>query len=231
MQDVFIATSTITNGNMSERFDDADVVAKNRERFLATQNLETQNTVWMQCDHGTTITPVNWSNGGETVATEVLVTQEKGLALALLTADCLPVTFYDPITSTLALAHMSRVTIAANLPKHIGQSLALANGVDLGNVRVHIGPHIAADSYVFPNTGDDFPDAIEAYTNRTNTLVQIDLVAAHNHQLTSIGVLPENISVDQINTATSPQHFSHYAATTLQKPDKAGRITTVAMMR
>ena len=79
-------TSTIADGNMSFRFGESDVVVSNRRRFLKENGADYQKTVCMACNHGETITPIDWNTekqhfgalGQENqIEAEVLMTQEK----------------------------------------------------------------------------------------------------------------------------------------------------------
>jgi copper oxidase (laccase) domain-containing protein len=128
----------------------------------------------------------------------------------LLTADCLPVSFYDPVTQTIALAHFSRETISKMLPQKTVGFLREHFSVDPPNLLIAIGPHIHTDSYSFPLPQSELPPTIAPFTKTTASHIHIDLVSACNHQLIQEGVLIENISVSDVDTTTSPEHFSHY---------------------
>ena len=129
----------------------------------------------MVCNHGEQITTVNRSNlftapvaGGskpqeKIVESEVMVTEEKELALMVLIADCQPVSFYDPRTSTIALAHCSRKTIANGLVQKICDFLHKEFNTNTTDLLIHIGPHIKKKSYLFPLPLDYVSPAIEAF--------------------------------------------------------------------
>ena len=129
-QEVVCATSTIHDGNMDFRFGPAEAVLRNRTRFLDTHHILYEDHIAMRCDHSDIITlvtsfhpEVGATSQEEQIESEVLVTQEKNLALMLFTADCQPVSFYDPVTETIALAHISRRTLIDGLPEKVLQFL------------------------------------------------------------------------------------------------------------
>lgn len=228
-------TSTIADGNMSFRVGDTANVLQNRTKFLLKNEINFTSNICMKCNHGEVITPVNWSNPGvgattqdEMFLSEVLITQERGLALMLLTADCLPVSFYDPVTQTIALAHCSRQTIAQLLPEQTIRFLQEHFEVTPANLLIHIGPHIHTHSYSFPLPQPDLPQPLSSFVYKTETHVSIDLVGACIKQLITSETDAKNISVSEINTATSADHYSHYQSKKQNTPE--GRLATVLML-
>lgn len=235
---LLFTTSTIADGNMSFRIGDTEHSLKNRKQFLSKHDIDFEKHVCMKCDHGIQITPIVWSNldrhaGAFTqrnmLASEVLMTQEKGLALMLLTADCLPVSFYDPVTETIALAHFSRETISKKLPQKTIKFFQESFTIDPANLLIQIGPHIHTNSYSFPLPQPEMNTVITPYIQKTNTNAHIDLVAACVHQLSTEGVMTGNIFISKIDTATSPNHFSHYQSK--KKNTLDGRMATILMLR
>lgn len=230
-------TSTLADGNMSFHIGDTTDSLFNRKQFLVANNITFQNHVCMKCDHGEKISPIDWTNSSDyfgattqegMILSEVLVTQEKGLALMLLTADCLPVSLYDPVTETIALAHFSRETIAKALPQKTIDFLQKNFSVEPKNLIIKIGPHIHTDSYSFPLPQPDLHELIQPFTTKTDTHIFIDLVSACTKQLVDTGITSQNISVSTIDTAVSPDHFSYYQNKRENSID--GRFATILMM-
>lgn len=237
LTNTFFKTSTIADGNMSFRIGDTDSSFANRKSFLLGNGIAVTNHICMKCDHGEQITVVDWNTHtrhfrantqDNMLPSEVLVTKEKGLVLMLLTADCLPVSFYDPITETIALAHFSRETIAKKLPLKTISFLQGKFLVDPKNLHMQVGPYIHTDSYSFPSDTHTIQTEILPYTNEIDGRIYVDLIAACNAQLTHAGVDLDKVTISKNNTCTSPNHFSHYASKT--KNDPAGRLASVLMM-
>ena len=238
---ILCETSTIADGNMSFRVGETHNSLENRKQFLARHAVDFKNHVCMKCNHESTISTIHRTNGAskagifgaekqeQMILSEVLATQEKGLALMLLTADCLPVSFFDPVTQTIALAHFSRQTIAQLLPQKTISFLREEYKIDPSNLLIHIGPHIHTDSYTFPLPQPDLPPAIVPFVFKTGAHVSIDILSACTHQLTEEGILPGNISTSDIDTATSSDHFSHYRSKKQNAPE--GRLATILMLR
>ena len=87
--------------------DDPDAVAANRERLARI--LGPADFVWMEQIHSRTVTVVEGPQDGPVEATDALVTTERGLALGVLVADCVPVLLADHVHGVVAAVHASRM--------------------------------------------------------------------------------------------------------------------------
>ena len=233
-ENIISATSTKGDGNMSLRFSDKETVRDNLGRFLMDCGLDKPQSVMMECDHGEKIVLLDKENLAAEgdwlhyLPAEVLVTGEANLALLLLTADCLPISFYDPVTKTIALAHLSRQTTTLNLSQKTVRFLETERGVNPANLKVIVGPHIHAKSYCFPLPLEDKHPTLAPFITETDKIGQVDLKAANETALKEAGVKPENIDWSQIDTATSKNHFSHYRNERNQN-DTPGRMATLLL--
>lgn len=236
-KNIICVTSTTGDGNMSFKGAMKKEIIDNRTRFLRKYGIGEQEHIAMRCDHGEKITLVDrdhFSIGVHTpedqLQSEVLVTQRKHLALFLLTADCLPVSFYDPITQTIALAHISRKTLTRMLVQKTIAFLHNELGVNPQNLLVHIGPSIKKESYAFSLPLLEVHNELKNYIEIKDTVAHIDLPLACTSQLEKLGVLKENIFVSPIDTRTSSEHYSYYCMKKNNEQDTA-RMATVLMQR
>lgn len=77
-------------------------------------------------------------------------TKEKHLALCVITADCVPIFFYDPATNIIAGAHAGWRGVASRIiPKTIQQMVM--QGSFPQNIQVIVGPHIQKQSFEIEN--------------------------------------------------------------------------------
>jgi copper oxidase (laccase) domain-containing protein len=213
---VICETSKAQDGNMDFRFGGRNEVLENRTTFLQRFGIAYQEHIAMRCDHGDIITLVDDRNEavGATsqegqIHSEVLVTQKKHLALMLFTADCQPVSFYDPVTQTIALAHISRKTLTAKLPQKTVYFLQQKLNVDPANLLVNIGPSIQKGSYAFPLPLSEAHPLLIPFTEEKDGRAHIDLVGANLEHLVASGITKENITVSTDDTA-SPEYFSYF---------------------
>lgn len=230
-------TSTVEDGNMDFRFGPRKEVIENRTAFLEKQGIAYQEHIAMRCDHGDIITIVDAKHAGigataqeDQVHSEVLVTQKKHLALMLFTADCQPVSFYDPVTQTIALAHISRKTLTNLLPQKTIHFLEKEFKIDPRNLLVNIGPSIQKESYAFTLPLESESPILLPFTEEKEGYAHIDLVEANLHQLTAAGVQKKNITLSHEDTAVSHKYFSYYAMKKHGETNEA-RMATILMMR
>jgi polyphenol oxidase len=233
---VLCVTSTVSDGNMDFRFGDEESVILNRTRFLEKHGILYEDHIAMRCNHGDIINLVTSFNAEvgahtqeEQTESEVLITQEKELALMLFTADCQPTSFYDPVTETIALLHVSRKTLTDGLSQKVVKVLGETYGTLPENLLVSIGPSIQKESYAYPLPLEEEHDTLIGFIEEQDGMAHIDLVGAHIKQLAELGIPLANINASTEDTAGS-EYFSHYKAQKEGKEDQ-GRMATILMLR
>ncbi|MYS46926.1 laccase, partial [Streptomyces sp. SID5998] len=89
--------------------DDPAAVRANRELAAKSLGLDPARVVWMNQVHGDDVAVVDgpWTTD-PAPPVDGLVTAVRGLALAVLTADCVPVLLADPVAGVVAAAHAGR---------------------------------------------------------------------------------------------------------------------------
>jgi copper oxidase (laccase) domain-containing protein len=233
---IICETSTVVDGSMSFLSGNQSEVVRNRNSFLRKCGVTQQRSVSILCDHGETIKDVTGSDaqevtsGAEGVKAEAVVTQTKNLPLFLLTADCQPMSFFDPVTQTIALAHVSRVTLGKQLPQKVVSHLVEHFGVKPEVLQVYIGPHIHKESYRFSLPLLHKDPNLSAHIYERDGYAHIDLTGGSIEALTASGVKENNISISDIDTTTSENHFSYFKLKHENK-DTTSRIATVLMLR
>ena len=86
----------------NERAADEEIVIANRNRL---QNLIGASQAWMKQIHGKHVVKVGISDKAELADTDACWTRERGIGLAVLTADCLPVVITSEKRDWLGIAH------------------------------------------------------------------------------------------------------------------------------
>ncbi len=194
--------------------DDPGAVAANRRRLAKTLGLRPSGAVggddgiaWMNQVHGVHVEVVDGS--GETVDnTDGLVTTTPLLALAVVTADCVPVLMADARAGVIAAVHAGRVGAQRGI---IGRALEtmVAVGAQLENVSVLLGPAVSGANYEVPVAmATEVEQALPG--SRTTTrrgTPGLDLRAGIAEQLRTLGVTA--IDVDPRCTVADRNLFSH----------------------
>jgi polyphenol oxidase len=134
--------------------DDDRAVLENRRRALASIDARLDELVVAEQVHGTRATVVTRDDAGRgaraeadaIAATDVLVTAEPGLVLAILVADCAPVVIFEPEAGVLACVHAGwRGTLAGVVESAMASMAAL--GARPQRMVAGIGPAIGQDRY------------------------------------------------------------------------------------
>lgn len=84
------------------------------------------------------------------------ITSTTKLGLCVITADCVPILLYDPITSLIAGVHAGWRGVAANIIRKTIAAMT-EQGAHARNINVIIGPHIQKSSF---EVGQDVCDKI-----------------------------------------------------------------------
>lgn len=134
--------------------DDKERVAENRRRAMAQIDLESERLVTAYQVHSPDVVEVKrpWASEDAPRA-DAMVTRERGLALGILTADCVPVLFAEPKAGVVGAAHAGwKGALTGVLEATIAAMKAL--GAEPARIVAGIGPAISQRSY---EVGPEFP--------------------------------------------------------------------------
>lgn len=187
---MIFVSSTISDGNMSLKRGTPKEATYNRKKFLKRFGLSTKDIVVMSLSHKTTIKKVSTKDlGKDVIEADGLITSDKGVFLFLLTADCLPMAFYDPNKEVVGLLHVSRHNINLGIISQAIRGLKKL-GSDPKDLVVKIGPSIGPCCYILDQG-------------------RVDLWTLVEKQLKTLGVLGKNIDNPKVCTYHSGEYFSH----------------------
>jgi len=139
--------------------DDPDAVATNRARAMASLGLPVAALHGVHQVHGVAVAQVTdgWAPGAGPRA-DALVTNRPGVALGIVTGDCAPVLFADPVAGVVGAAHAGwRGALAGVLEATLDAMIGLGAQTDRSIAAV--GPCIGAASY---EVAADLRDAVLA---------------------------------------------------------------------
>lgn len=188
--------------------DDPADVAANRARVARELGVADDRLVWMDQVHGTGVAVVEGPQDGPVPATDALVTATRGLVLAVLAADCVPVLLADHETGVVAAVHAGREGVRAGvLPAALSAMAGL--GARARHVTALLGPAVCGACYEVPaamqaEVARVAPDA--AVTTRAGT-PGLDLRAGVEQILRRAGI-PEVVQ-DARCTVEDRTLFSH----------------------
>lgn len=160
---------------------------------------------------------------------DAIVTNQPGLALAILTADCQPVLFADPDAQVIGAAHAGwRGALGGVLDNTISAMEAL--GAERSRIRAVIGPSISQSAYevgqeFFETFMDETPDYGRFFINGTGDKYQFDLVGFGLDRLRKAGIA----DAQWIGACTyaDPARFYSYRRSVHQGEADYGRLISV----
>ncbi|MFE1949032.1 peptidoglycan editing factor PgeF [Streptomyces sp. NPDC059524] len=190
--------------------DDPAAVLRNRERAARELGLEPGRVVWMNQVHGPDVEVVDgpWGPDADIPCVDAIVTTRRGLALAVLTADCTPVLLADPVAGVVAAAHAGRPgMIAGVVPAAVGAMVRL--GADPDRIVARTGPAVCGRCYEVPAEMRADVAAVEpaAHAETSWGTPAVDVTAGVHAQLERLGVRDREQS--PVCTLESHDHFSY----------------------
>ncbi|WP_306183499.1 peptidoglycan editing factor PgeF [Streptomyces sp. MK5] len=190
--------------------DDPGAVRTNRERAAGSLGLDPARVVWMNQVHGTDVAVVDepWGAAAGIPSVDAVVTRRRGLALAVLTADCTPVLLADPVAGIAAASHAGRPGMLAGVvPAAVRAMVEL--GAEPGRIVARTGPAVCGRCYEVPEAMRAEVSAVEpaAYAETSWGTPALDVSAGVHAQLERLGVHDREQS--PVCTRESKDHFSY----------------------
>ena len=180
---------------------------------------------------------------------DALITRHCGVTLAMSSADCVPLMFYDPVESVIGLAHAGWRGTARGIAAVTIRAMSEQFGSSPNNIRSGIGPSIGSCCYEVSEEvrcyfmgqqefDTDPTDAnyrklihesavfiVERIQGRNS--LRLDLWETNRNQLLMAGVLPEHIELSEICTSCKKEHFFSHRG----EHGKAGRFPSILALR
>lgn len=203
--------------------DDPAAVAANRARLAAAIGLPGNRVVWMNQVHGDRVEVVDQPRDTAFGGTDGLVTNIPRLALAVVTADCVPVLLADARAGVAAAVHAGRVGAQQGVVVRAVETM-LGLGAQACDISAWLGPAVSGRNYGVPAA---MAEEVEAALpgSRTTTSAGtpgLDLRAGIVVQLRGLGVT--SVDVDPRCTAADARLFSH------RRSAPTGRLASVVWM-
>ena len=203
--------------------DDPAAVAANRVRLATAIGLPAERVVWMNQVHDDQVGVADGPRDSAFDATDALVTRTRRLALAVLSADCVPVLMADARVGVVAAVHAGRVGAQRGVVARTVEAM-LGLGAQPGDISALLGPAVSGRNYEVPAAMADEVDAALP-GSRTSTSAGtpgLDLRAGIVGQLRKLGVT--SVEVDPRCTVADSTLFSH------RRGAPTGRLASLVWM-
>ena len=189
--------------------DDPEAVRTNRGRAARELGLDPARVVWMNQVHGADVAVVDgpWESG-PVPAVDAVVTATRGLGLAVLTADCVPVLLADPVAGVVGAAHAGRPGMVAGVVPAAVEAMAKL-GADPSRVTARTGPSVCGRCYEVPEAMRAEVAAVEpaAHAETSWGTPAVDVAAGVRAQLERLGV--RDVEDAGVCTLESRDHYSY----------------------
>lgn len=161
--------------------DDAGAVAANRSLLAAEFGVEAPDVRFMRQQHGETIVHVRRGDNAVPEC-DVLITDDPGVALAVLVADCTPVLLVDRVAGWAGALHAGRAGMTMGLVTTCVRTLRQRGAHDL---QALVGPSICGRCYEVPEAmrAQASADYGSAHTTSWAGTPAIDVAAGVAQQL------------------------------------------------
>jgi YfiH family protein len=192
---------------------DRNEVLHNRSLLAAAMGVPANKLLLPSQVHKTNIVQVgHYTTREELMDTDALITSEKGLCVAVMAADCVPILLYDTKNGAVGAVHSGwRGTVAMILEKTL-QQMQTAFGTEGKDLVACIGPSVCQESY---EVGEEVVQEVQnAFGTQSGLLIpqasrkaKLDLWKANKIQLLDFGVAPSNIEISDLCTVKNNEHF------------------------
>lgn len=200
------------------RGDDPEAVLENSRRFCAAIGADIDNLVLSAQVHETTVRIVTKADAGKGLyrdrdyTADALITNEKGLALEVFSADCGNLLLWDSATGAVGAVHAGWRGCAAGIVEKTVLEMGRAYGAKPKDLFAALGPCIGRCCF---ETDGDVPAAMlaslggdaAACLSRRGEKWHVDLAGLNRLWLLRSGLLPECIDVSGLCTACHPERF------------------------
>jgi polyphenol oxidase len=205
--------------------DSNPLVQMNRDRFFAAIGAAGWPLLKLSQVHSAKVVVMkNHSPATEALEGDALVTGIQGLALAVQTADCVPILIADRESRAVAAIHAGWRGTASRITENTVAAICDEFRIDPGSLVAVVGPHIGVCCY---EVGGEVIDSIgepAAFEHRPEwNKPHLNLAEANRRQLISFGIREEHIEISTLCTSCRGDLLFSYR----RDGSRAGRMLAV----
>ncbi|MDD5823451.1 MAG: peptidoglycan editing factor PgeF [Firmicutes bacterium] len=136
------------------------------------------------------------------------ITDQKGVLLTSMHADCIPLFFYDPVREAIGMVHSGWKGTVKEIGRITSLKMQEVYGCKPENLLVHIGPGIS--QCCFEVDEDVYEMFKEPKYTTKGIKYYIDLKEYNLRMLMDTGIPEENITISEHCTCCEPELFASY---------------------
>jgi polyphenol oxidase len=192
---------------------DKELIRSNRTLLAEAMGVKTTELFFPSQVHKTRIVNVSSHTPKQELHdTDALITNEKGICIAVMSADCVPILLYDKKNQAIGAVHSGwRGTVARILEKTLHQ-MKNDFGTSGKDIVAGIGPSVCQASY---EVGEEVVHEVtQAFGTNSNLMIaqpsnkaKLDLWKANKLQLLEFGVDESQIEISDLCTVIHNNYF------------------------
>jgi len=231
LKNIVSAFSSRHEGNMSLCYGNTKASLENRKRFLSAIGIDYRALICAKQVHGKNVTYVTQANKGSGALsydssirdTDGFLTDKKNIPIAILTADCLSIFIYDPVSPAVGILHAGWRSTENNICAEAIRLMQEKFGSRPDRLLVGFGPSIRSCCC---KMDDDFKSNFPfGLINRDGSLY-LDIALINTRQLATCGVKEKNIFDPELCTFSENKDFFSFR----KEADASGRMISVIML-
>jgi YfiH family protein len=194
-------------------------------QFIADLGLSSANLVCVKQEHTSDLfVPEDSKSENKVQVADGIVTAQRGIAVGVRTADCVPLFCYDPTKQVIAIVHAGWKGSWKGIAGSAVKLMADRFGCDYADILAVIGPCIRFCCYeVGEEFRNYFPDFYKLPPQQpADSRAHVDLPAAIKADLLRTGMIASNIS--DVAVCNACHHDRFFSA---RRGDGEGRILSV----
>ncbi|BBG66825.1 uncharacterized conserved protein [Hydrogenimonas sp.] len=200
--------------------DDPALVDRNRKILT---DITTLPLIFMEQVHGDAIAVADENSPSTIPGCDAVVTTRRDIALAVMTADCIPILLYDETAGTAAAVHAGRSGTFLNIASKCVGVMVERFGCRPENIAARFGPSIRSCCY---EISAEMAETVEKRFGKEYMNGRyLDLQKLNRNLLLDAGLEEGNIEISEICTCCSADHFSY------RREGVTGRCAGVIWMR
>jgi YfiH family protein len=192
---------------------DRSKILRNRVFLAEAMGIPETSLYFPSQVHKTKIVNVNHQTSkDEVLETDALISNAKGICIAVMSADCVPILLYDARNKAVGAVHSGwRGTVAKILEKTL-QQMNLQFGTTGEDLIACIGPSVCQESYevgeeVVNEIKNAFGESSNLMIPQPNNKAKLDLWSANKLQLLAFGVASSRIEISDLCSVRNNHHF------------------------
>jgi YfiH family protein len=209
---------------------DGSIDLKNITQFVKEKKLP-EAIVCMEQIHVGNIALISDANQKVIPGVDGLITKTKNINLGIVTADCLPILFYDSKKNVIGAVHAGRKGLFQKIIHNCVEKFKTEFKSNPEDIQVSIGPGIEKNCYEvgsdlieqFENEFEWFDNSFWSTSNANRYLLDLRKIALQS--LIKEGILREHIEISELCTKCEVSSLYSYRG-----GDKTGRFVSVIQL-